>query len=273
MNRLLAALTDRLGRIGRFAWGGWAGLAGLALLAAVWEAGHEAYGDFILPGPLATLAASWQLLSTPETWTLLIATTRRSVLGFAYAAVLGTVTGVTAGYAPAGMRLARPTLTVVLGVPPIAWIVLTMIWFGASDTTVATTILVSATPLVFVAAAEGVMTRDRDLDDMAKAFGAGPARRFLRVGLRQVSGHLLPTLAVSLGTAFKVAVMSELLANAGGVGGALARSRAMLDITGALAWVSLSVVALVVVEYGLVRPFKAELERWREAAQPWGVKR
>lgn len=57
------------------------------------------------------------------------------------------------------------------------------------------------------------------------------------------------------------------------VGGALARMRAMLDITGALAWVMLSVVALVVVEYGLIRPVRAELERWREAAQPWGVKR
>ena len=148
-----------------------------------------------------------------------------------------------------------------------------MIWFGASDATVAATILVSATPVVFVAEAEGVMTRDRGLDAMAEVFGAGPIRRFLSVGLRQVCAHLLPALALALGTSFKVAVMAELLANAGGVGGALARTRAMLDITGALAWVMLSVVALVVVEYGLVRPVRAELERWREVAQPWGVKR
>lgn len=67
--------------------------------------------------------------------------------------------------------------------------------------------------------------------------------------------------------------MAELLANAGGIGGALARSRAMLDVAQALAWVSFVVVALVVVEYGLIRPIHAELERWREAAQPWGVKR
>jgi len=33
------------------------------------------------------------------------------------------------------------------------------------------------------------------------------------------------------------------------------------------------VVALLVVEYGLIRPFQGEVERWRRAAQPWGVKR
>nr|WP_269468140.1 ABC transporter permease subunit [Devosia ureilytica] len=270
---MVGFVGDRLGRLGRFAWSGWSGLAAVALLAAVWQAGHEAYGDFILPSPMATALAAIGLLAAPENWTLLLVTMRRALSGFFLAGILGALLGVIAGYAPAVMRLSRPLLTVALGVPPIAWIVLTMIWFGASDATVAATILVSATPVVFVAGAEGVMTRDRGLDAMAEVFGAGPIRRFLSVGLRQVCAHLLPALALALGTSFKVAVMAELLANAGGVGGALARTRAMLDITGALAWVMLSVVALVVGEYGLVRPVRAELERWREAAQPWGVKR
>jgi NitT/TauT family transport system permease protein len=47
----------------------------------------------------------------------------------------------------------------------------------------------------------------------------------------------------------------------------------MLDISAAMAWVALAVMALLAVEYGLVRPAKAELERWRDAAAPWGVKR
>jgi NitT/TauT family transport system permease protein len=78
---------------------------------------------------------------------------------------------------------------------------------------------------------------------------------------------------VSLGSAFKVSVMAELLANVGGIGGELARSRANLDIAGSLAWVLIAVTALIVIEYGLVHPVRAEFERWRAAAQPWGVKR
>jgi NitT/TauT family transport system permease protein len=108
---------------------------------------------------------------------------------------------------------------------------------------------------------------------MAKAFGANPLQRLTSIGLRNVSVHLFPALAVALGTAFKVAVMAELLANTGGVGGALARSRSNLDVGEALAWVIIAVVALMAVEYGVIHPIRAGFERWRDAARPWGVKR
>jgi NitT/TauT family transport system permease protein len=93
------------------------------------------------------------------------------------------------------------------------------------------------------------------------------------VGLRHVSAHLFPAAAITLGTAFKVAVMAELLANTGGVGGALASARANLDVATALAWVMIAVAALIAVEYGIVHPIRSAFERWREAARPWGVKR
>lgn len=270
---MTAFALDRLGRLGAFLWSGWAGLAGLALLAALWQVGHEAYGAFILPAPLATLAAARDLLSDPATWLVAATTTARAIEGFAVASLAGGALGLAAGYSAATMRLVRPLLTVVLGVPPIAWIVLAMIWFGSTDGTVVTTVVVAATPLVFVGAAQGVVTRNRGLDDMARAFGAGPVRRLVTLGLRHVAAHLFPALAVALGTAFKVAVMAELLANVGGVGGALAAARANLDVAGALAWVLIAVTALIGVEYGLVHPVRAELERWRDAARPWGVKR
>ncbi len=264
---------DRLARLGRFIWSGWAGLAGVCLLAAFWQAGHEAYGDFILPAPLATLSAAITLLRDASARDLLLLTSGRALQGFIACTLVGGLSGIAAGYSPATLRVAQPIVTILLGVPPIAWIVLAMIWFGTGSTTVAVTILISALPIVFAGAVEGVVTRDRGLDSMAQVFGAGPVRRFTHVALRQIGVHLLPALILALGTAFKVAVMAELLANAGGVGGALARSRSMLDISSAMAWVTLAVIALLTVEYGLVRPAKAEFERWREAAAPWGVKR
>lgn len=265
--------ADRFGRTGRFLWSTWSGLAALALLAAIWQVGHEAYGDFILPSPMATLNAAFAILGEPQSWELTLLTTRRALKGFVIASLTGASIGLAAGYFPAVLRIARPLVTVLLGVPPIAWIVLAMIWFGSTDGTVALTILVSSSPLIFVSVAEGIMTRDRKLDDMARAFGASAWKRLTTLSLRHVAAHLFPALAVSLGSAFKVAVMAELLANVGGIGGELARTRANLDIAGALAWVLIAVAALIVIEYGLVHPVRAEFERWRAAAQPWGVKR
>lgn len=268
-----ALILDRLGRIGRFLWSGWAGLAGLALVAAVWQAGHETYGDFILSAPTATALRMVELLRDPAAIALVTETVRRATQGFVLATAIGAVAGLAAGYSPATMRAVRPIVTVLLGVPPIAWIVLAMIWFGSSDGVVLATIAVAATPVAFIGVAEGVMARDRKLDDMAAAFGAGPAQRLWTLGLRHVSAYLFPVLTVCLGTSFKVAVMAELLANAGGIGGALALARANLDVTTALAWVVVAVGGLVAVEYLVVHPVRAEFERWRDAARPWGVKR
>ena len=161
-----------------------------------------------------------------------------------------------------------------MGVPPIAWIVLAMIWFGGSDATVRAVILISALPVVFLGAARGITTRDRGLDRMAEAFGAGPVRRFLTVGIRQTTTTLFPAFALALRHRLQgPQVMAELLANAGGIGGALADARINLDIAQALAWVTVSVALLIAVEYTLIHPAKAEIDRWRRAAQPWGVKR
>ena len=266
-------LLDRLGRAARFLWGGWAGLAALALFAALWQSGHEAYGALILPAPLATLQAAAAILSDPANWEIFGQTMRRALAGFALSALIGGAAGMAAGYSPATLRLARPFLTIILGVPPIAWLVLALIWFGASDGMVIITILVGVVPLVFAGTAEGVAARDRGLDAMAEVFGAGPVRRFVTVGLRQMLAHLFPALVLGLASAIKVAVMIEVLSSVGGIGNELARARQYLDVTQALAWIGIAVAGLIAVEYGLVHPVRAELERWREAARPWGVKR
>lgn len=269
----MSAVLDRLARAGRFVWGGWAGLAALALLGALWHAGHESYGDFILPAPLATLSAAITILSEPEHWRIFAGTMQRALTGFALSALIGGMAGLIAGYSPATLRLARPLITVILGVPPIAWLVLALIWFGSSNGMVIVTILVGVVPLVFAGTAEGVAGRDRGLDAMAEVFGAGPIRRFLSVGLRQMLAHLFPALVLGLATAIKVAVMIEVLASVGGIGNELARARQYMDVTEALAWIGIAVAGLIAVEYGLVHPVRAEFERWRDAARPWGVKR
>ncbi|MCJ8336508.1 MAG: hypothetical protein MJH10_20130, partial [Epibacterium sp.] len=113
-------ISTRLGRVLQHLWSVWSGLAAISLLAALWQAGHELYGPFILTSPLETLLALRQLLYEPAAWDLALLSLQRAISGFAFVATAGTVLGVAAGYAPAAMRLAQPLITVLLGVPPIA---------------------------------------------------------------------------------------------------------------------------------------------------------
>lgn len=265
--------SRRLGRAGRFVWSSWSGLAAIFLFCALWQSGHEAYGAFIIPSPLATLSAVVRLAGIEASWLTAATTVARAFEGFVCASLLGLTSGMLAGYSPAAIRVARPLVTLLLGVPPIAWIVLTMIWFGSTDGMIVTTVIIAALPAAFMGAAEGIVTRDRGLDDMARAFGAGPWTRFTTLALRHVVAHVFPALVLALGTAFKVAVMAEVLSNAGGIGGGLARARSNLDVSEAMAWVLVAVGALIAVEYCLIRPIHSEVERWRDASRPWGIKR
>ena len=133
---MAAAIMERLGAALCTLWSGWTGLAAVCLLAALWQAGHEAYGPFILTAPLQTVTAIGALAQDPEAWRIGGLTLQRALTGFALAAAAGTVAGLVAGYCPAFLRLVQPLVTVLLGVPPIAWIVLAMIWFGGTDATV-----------------------------------------------------------------------------------------------------------------------------------------
>ncbi|MGD9845246.1 MAG: ABC transporter permease [Variibacter sp.] len=273
MRRGGARAVTLVGWAGRYLWSGWAGAAGLFCLAAAWQAGHEIYGSFVLPSPLETVEAVGALVREPSFAAMAKDTALRSLAGFALAVGIGTAVGILAGYSFAAMRLTRPIVTVILGVPPIAWIVLALIWFGSTGGSVVATVVVAALPIAFAGGLEGVATRDRTLDAMARAFGAGAWMRFRTVTAPHLISYLFPAWTTTAGTAWKVTVMAELLSNSGGIGGELATARALFDIPRVMALIVVVVIFALATEYVLLQPIRDHLERWREAGRPWGVKR
>jgi NitT/TauT family transport system permease protein len=258
---------------GRYVWSGWAGAAGLFCLAAAWQAGHEVYGSFVLPSPQETLQAISTIVGEPAFARAASETAVRALAGFALAVGIGTIAGAAAGYSFAAMRLMRPIVTVILGVPPIAWIVLALIWFGSTGGSAVLTVVVAALPISFAGGLEGVATRDRTLDAMARSFGAGLLMRFRTVTLPHLVSYLFPAWTTTAGTAWKVTVMAELLSNAGGLGGELATARALFDIPRVMALIVVVVALALFTEYVLLQPIRDGLERWRNAGLPRGVKR
>lgn len=259
--------------LGRYIWTGWAGLAGLFCLAAIWQLGHELYGSFILPSPGETFAAAGKLASSPKFPSTAMLTAERAMTGFVLAAGFGTLFGVIAGYSFAAMRILKPIVTVILGVPPIAWIVLALIWFGSGGGSAVLTVVLASLPISFAGALEGVATRDKGLDAMGRAFGASVFMRFRTVTLPHLLSYLFAAWTTTIGSAWKVTVMAELLSNTGGIGGELATARALFDIPAVTGWIVIVVVFALISDYGVLHPSREAIQRWRSAGLPWGVKR
>lgn len=261
----LALLGRGLRGLPAYLWSGWGALASLMLFAALWELAAAQYGPLILPRPLEALQRLAQMVDSGEALPALAITARRALAGLGLAIAAGAVLGGLAGRSMTAAMLARPWVTLLLGMPPIAWLVLALLWFGAGDGTPIFTVFVACLPVVFAGALQGTRTLDHQLRDVARAFALPWRQRLTDLYGPHVLAWLFPACITALGSSWKVAVMAELLATSDGVGAALAGTRSQLDMAGTLAWVAAVVGSLLALEYGVLEPFKREMERWRES--------
>jgi NitT/TauT family transport system permease protein len=239
------------------------GVAGLLALAVLWEAGHRAYGALILPGLGQTAAAIVQLVEQGRVLPALVQTAAHAGLGWLAAVVIGVAAGFLGGRSEAARLALQPVAVVLLGVPAIAWGVLALLWFGGGWAVVFT-VAVAIAPFLFAAALEGARSLDDGLARMARVFRAPPAARVWDVHGPLVLSHLFPALASTLAMSWKVAIMAELLAGAGGIGDGLATARVQVDMATMMAWILVVVGVLVAVDFAFLRPVQRRMWLWRE---------
>ncbi|ODU09345.1 MAG: ABC transporter permease [Rubrivivax sp. SCN 71-131] len=250
--------------VATYAWSAWGAIASLLAALALWEWAAAQLGPLALPDPLAAGQALLELMQRGSLWPDLAATARRALIGLALSIGAGTLLGIVAGLSPTAALASRPLVTVMLGTPPIAWLVLALLWFGSGDGTPVFTVFIATVPIVFGAALQGTRTLDAQLRDMARAFGLPWPMTLAQVYGPHVLSYVFPAWITALGSAWKVVVMAELLASPDGVGAALAIARSQLDTAAALAWTGAVVASLLLLEYAVLEPIKREFERWRQ---------
>ncbi|MDQ2079587.1 ABC transporter permease subunit [Xanthobacteraceae bacterium Astr-EGSB] len=236
--------------------------AGLLLLA-LWQAGHAAYGTLVLPSPAETFWAMGKLATNGTLLPAVAQTAANALAGFAAAVLVGGMLGTFAGLWSPARHLLQPIATLALGVPAIAWVVLSLLWFGGSGLAVAFTVLVTTAPIVFAAATQGVLTLDGSLRRMARSFRVPWHVLMTDVYLPHMLTHLFPALATALAMSWKIAVMTELLGGTGGIGDGLATARVQVDTAAAMAWIVVIVVLLWMQDRLLLEPLRSRLEAWR----------
>ena len=258
-------LLRALGAALAYLWSGWGAVASLLLFAALWEAAAQRYGSLILPGPREAITTLVALLQSGVAQPELLTSARRALGGLALAIGVGSVAGLAAGLSMTTAMVSRPLVTLLIGTPPIAWLVLAMLWFGMGDATAVFTVFIACLPLVFAAGLQGARTLDGQLHELARAYRLPRRMALTDVVLPHVLSYLFPAWITALGTAWKVVVMAELLSTRDGIGAALAVSRAQLDTATSMAWIVAVIGLLLAVEYLMLEPIKRQLERWRTA--------
>lgn len=246
-----------------YLWSGWGSIASILLFIALWDMGNQIYGDLVLPSPLETFKTLFIMLQDEEIIAEINTTLYRASMGFGISLAFGSALGLIAGFFVTASMMSRPIVTILVGMPPIAWIVLAMIWFGMGDETVIFTVIVASFPIIFVGALQGTRTLDGDLKEMADSFNLPWHMKFLDVYFPHIFSYVFPAWVSGLGMAWKIVVMAELLATSDGIGATLAVARSQLDTPTALALVVIMIGSLMFIEYIILEPIKREVELWR----------
>lgn len=247
-----------------YLWTGWSSLASVFLFFALWDVGNQVYGDFILPSPLIVLKETYTMLASGQILPELFLTVKRVFWGFGFSFLIGSILGLCAGFFVTASLLARPYATIFMGTPPIAWIVLAMIWFGLGDNTVIFTVIVASFPIIFIGALQGTRTLEGDLQEMADSFHVPFFMKLKELYMPHIFSYIFPAWVSALGMSWKIVVMAELLSTNDGLGAALGIARSQLDTPVALALVVLLIGSLMIAEYLILEPIKREVEAWRE---------
>ena len=247
-----------------YLWSGWGAIASIFLFIATWDMGNQLYGDLVLPSPLETFQTLVLMLQDEDVLYEINITMYRASVGFGISLLFGSALGLLAGFFATTSMMSRPIVTILVGMPPIAWIVLAMIWFGMGDETVIFTVIISSFPIIFVGALQGARTLDGDLKEMADSFKLPWHMKFFDVYFPHIFSYVFPAWVSGLGMSWKIVIMAELLATSDGIGASLAVARSQLDTPTALAIVVIMIASLMFLEYIILEPIKREVELWRD---------
>lgn len=240
-------------------------LLGIAVALLLWHLVALQYPPWAVPTPWECLQELRLLWQEGALLPAVAVTTVRTLFGFALAVLAGGVLGLLAGLLPPVRQALAPVVTAVQGVPPVALIVVALLWFDSDGPAPVFTIAVAVAPLIFAAAVEGTGAVDRSLLEMAAVFRTPRRLLLTEIYLPHLLSYLFPAALSGLGLAWKVALLAELMAGSRtGMGAGLGAARVNLNVARMFAWIAVVVLLLLAMEHLVLHPLKRRLEPWRQ---------
>lgn len=232
---------------------------GLVAFLLLWEA--MPFFGFVnpafLPGPSALPAAFWGELASGAWLSAILGSLGHYFTGL----FVGTASGVALGVLVGMSRLAEEATSWVVRVlrpiPGLAWVPFAIIWFGVNPSAAVFIISIAVFWIVFFAAQGAIRGVDRDLIEVADAFGfRSPWQKLGKILLPAAMPGILVGVRTALGQAWMAVVAAEIFGVAG-VGQRMMQASSLLA-TDLVVVYMLTMAAL----YGLLDTGFVAFQKW-----------
>ena len=254
------------------------GLGGLLVFLLVWWVGAmTTQPSYLVPGPLESVYAFIDLFASSTTVVVpvlgsslvlptglahLAQTLFHYVPGLLLGAICGIGLGLTMGWNGVLDDWLRPLVRVLRPIPPLAWIVFAIVWFGIHHTGAAFIVFVGAFWINFYGAYGGVEGVSTELTDAASTLGVERDLSMLKlVALPSAAPQVLTGFRTSIGRCWMIVVGAELF-GAPGVGYEIINASNNLAMATSVAYMFLISLAFLCMDVGF-RLLERRVLAWR----------
>jgi NitT/TauT family transport system permease protein len=200
-------------------------LFALAVFLGLWHVSVVLSHTRVFPEPIDVARGLKELVSKGLLWNYIRDSLFRVGAGYSLAVTLGIPTGLVLGWYPSSATAVNPLIQILRPISPLAWIPLSIVWFGIGDQAAIFLIFLASFFPVVVATVNGVRNVPPMFRDAGQNFGLSPAALLLRVIFPAALPQVLVGLRIALGIAWLVVVAAEMIAVDSGLGYLIIDSR------------------------------------------------
>lgn len=240
----------------------------LVSLLVIWELAARFTGaSMFLPPASEVLAAFFRSFVEPIGKRTMLAhvgvSLYRVAVAFFFAAIAGIALGVGMGYSKTFEAIFKPIFEFIRPIPPLAWIPLSILWFGLGDTGKFFIIFLGCFCFITVNTYDGAKNVDPELIGAARMLGANERQVFFEIVLPSSVPYIFAGLQIAVTAGWSAVVGAEMIQSNEGVGWMIVRGMN----TGNTVQIMVGIVAIGIVGFilaNLTSALERRLCAWNE---------
>ena len=240
----------------------------LASVIGVWWILYLIYPR-LLPSPMSTVNEAIRLVTDGSFFFHMHQSLRRVLVGATVAMIFSVAVGIYMGTVRMGEHFFQPLVVLGLTIPGLMWALIAVMLFGINEFASYFAVSVTTFPMLVINIWAGVKSLDKELMDMSHVFHFTKSMKITQVILPQLVSNIFAATRYGLGLAWKVVVVVEMFGTSNGVGYQVMKSYQVFNMEGVIAWTLTFVVAMIVIEYGIINLAERRLTAWRPKIDVW----
>ena len=209
--------------------------------------------NILVPSPFSVFKRLLELCAESSFWGSVLISLSRVVSGLVLGTVLGIFLAVLTAKSTVLKSLFAPVLHIIKSTPVASFIILAILWLSVENVPSFTAMLI-VLPAIWANTEKGILSVDKKLLEMGKAFRLSKKQIFFRITVPSVKPFFNAALNSAVGMAWKAGIAAEVICPHGkSIGAALHDSKINFETVDTFAWTVAVIILSVLLEKAILR--------------------